>query len=128
MKLHVADYPVNKNSFFFPTIWEILKKKLDSLIALTICTKQTFPICQTQQSATPTTSSPGRYSISLRLHRGKPASSQGQNITWVQKCTGIRAQKQIISEANLKFRQSSLPFFCLRVNTGWTVQQRNAPA
>lgn len=47
VKLHVADYTVNKNSFF-SDIWEIFKE-LDSLIALTICTKQTFPIRQTQQ-------------------------------------------------------------------------------
>lgn len=36
---------------FFPTIWEIFKE-LDSLIALAICTAQTFPIRQAQQSDT----------------------------------------------------------------------------
>lgn len=81
-------------TLFFSNHLGDLKKKLDSLIALTICTEQTFPIRQTQQSATPTTSSPGRYSISLKLHRGKPASSQGQNITWVQKCTGTQARSK----------------------------------
>lgn len=80
MKLHVADYTVNKNFSFF-AIWEIFKKKLDSLIALTICTKQAFPIHQTQQQVTPTTGSPGTYSISLKLQQGKAQSSLAQTTT-----------------------------------------------
>lgn len=68
-----------KTSFFF-AIWEIFKK-LDSLIALTICTKQTFPIRQTQQQVTPTTGSPETHSISLKLQQGKARSSPAQITT-----------------------------------------------
>lgn len=95
---------------FFPTIWEIFKE-LDSLIALAICTEQTSPIRQTQQSVTPTTGSPGTHSVSLKLHQGKAQSSPAQTTTGYTKeheLTGNHFQSE---NSQIRHVYSPLPPF-----------------
>lgn len=101
---------------FFPTIWEIFKE-LDSLIALAICTAQTFPIRQAQQSDTPTTGSPGTHSVSLKLHQGKAQSSPAQTTTGYTKEHGLTGNHFRGENSKIGRVYSPLPPFACKPGT-----------
>lgn len=106
---------------FFPTIWEIFKE-LDSLIALAICTEQTFPIRQTQQSVTPTTGSPGTHSVSLKLHQGKAQSSLAQTTTGYTKEHKLAGNHFQGGKSKIRHLYSPLPPFVRKPGMDRTTQ------
>lgn len=79
---HVADYPVNKNFFFFLPSGRLLKNLIPSLRSPSA--DVSYP------SVTPATGSPGTRGVSLKLHRGvQPGYNR----------LHTRADREIVSEA-----------------------------